>query len=189
MINLSKLRMHNVDDDFGHNQLFGLDDMITDFLDKESIVCEVGSFDGVSTELFAQKCKRVYSIDKQYRESLKEIVEKYNIIYFQKLSLEAYSLFSDNFFDCVYIDNDHRYEHVINEINFWLPKVKFGGIISGHDYLTSDYISKSKRNLLKNKDLKIKRGQGVKYAVDKFFNKVYLYKDSSWAFQKNKVFL
>jgi len=36
--------------------------------------------------------------------------------------------------DLVFIDGDHRYEGVHNDIQAWLPKVRPGGIICGHDY-------------------------------------------------------
>lgn len=36
--------------------------------------------------------------------------------------------------DLVYIDADHRYESVKRDIFDWLPKVRNGGIIAGHDY-------------------------------------------------------
>jgi hypothetical protein len=38
------------------------------------------------------------------------------------------------FFDLVYIDADHRYEAVKADIEAWLPKIKPGGILAGHDY-------------------------------------------------------
>ena len=41
--------------------------------------------------------------------------------------------FPNQFFDWVYIDADHSYEAVLKDISLWLPKVKMGGIISGHD--------------------------------------------------------
>jgi hypothetical protein len=34
----------------------------------------------------------------------------------------------------VFIDADHTYESITSDIQSWLPKVKVGGIISGHDY-------------------------------------------------------
>jgi predicted O-methyltransferase YrrM len=36
--------------------------------------------------------------------------------------------------DMVFIDGDHNYESVRDDIAAWRPRVKTGGIISGHDY-------------------------------------------------------
>ena len=36
--------------------------------------------------------------------------------------------------DFVYIDGLHTYESVVNDITVWLPKLKKGAIIGGHDY-------------------------------------------------------
>lgn len=197
-LDLSSRRMSNIDEDFGYNQLFGLNDLIDDFLNENSVICEVGSYDGVSTELFAQRCKKVYSIDRQYRNSLKNLVKKYpNIEFHQKESLQAAELFENCFFDCVYLDNSHMFEHILKEIKFWLPKVKFGGIISGHDYLSLNYVQNSIRDLRGNwteniaKNSNIKIGFGVKSAVDLFFKnkKIYKYSDSSWAVVKRFIFM
>ncbi len=39
-------------------------------------------------------------------------------------------------FDVFFIDADHRYEYIKRDIGLWLPKVKKGGILCGHDYST-----------------------------------------------------
>ena len=49
-------------------------------------------------------------------------------------SLEAAPLFMDGYFDLVYIDGDHSYDAVIADIKAWMPKVRNGGILCGHDY-------------------------------------------------------
>jgi predicted O-methyltransferase YrrM len=36
--------------------------------------------------------------------------------------------------DLVYIDGDHSYSAVKQDIIAWMPKVKVGGVISGHDF-------------------------------------------------------
>ena len=36
--------------------------------------------------------------------------------------------------DFVYIDANHNYECVKEDIEHWYPKVKVGGIIAGHDF-------------------------------------------------------
>lgn len=52
----------------------------------------------------------------------------------RKPSIEAAKDFADGSIDIVYIDANHDYEEVKKDIEAWLPKIKKGGIISGHDY-------------------------------------------------------
>jgi len=40
----------------------------------------------------------------------------------------------DNALDFCYIDADHSYEGIKKDVTSWWPKVKVGGIFSGHDY-------------------------------------------------------
>jgi hypothetical protein len=60
-------------------------------------------------------------------------VKKY-ITPIRKSSIEAANLYSNNSLDFVFIDASHDYENVKNDILAWYPKVKPGGIFSGHDY-------------------------------------------------------
>lgn len=48
-------------------------------------------------------------------------------------------LFGDASCDFVFIDADHRYEAVVRDIAVWLPKVRPGGWIGGHDYATPGF--------------------------------------------------
>lgn len=50
-------------------------------------------------------------------------------------SAEAAKKFSDHSLDFVYIDAAHDYDSVKRDILAWLPKVRHGGILAGHDYL------------------------------------------------------
>jgi len=50
-----------------------------------------------------------------------------------KPSVEAAKDFSDESIDAVFIDGDHSFEAVKQDIMAWLPKVKPGGILCGHD--------------------------------------------------------
>jgi hypothetical protein len=68
----------------------------------------------------------------------------------RKESVEAARECRDNIFDFIFIDAGHYYEDVLSDLNAWYPKLKEGGIISGHDYFTRVH-------------------PGVKYAVDDFF--------------------
>lgn len=49
-------------------------------------------------------------------------------------SLEAVSKFQNESIDFVFIDGSHEYQDIKDDINAWLPKVKRGGVLAGHDY-------------------------------------------------------
>ena len=49
-------------------------------------------------------------------------------------SLQAVQQFADESLDFVFIDGSHEYQDIKDDINAWLPKVKRGGILAGHDY-------------------------------------------------------
>ena len=51
-----------------------------------------------------------------------------------ELSIEAASLFSDEYFDWIYIDALHTYEGVRDDIQYYWPKLQRGGLFSGHDF-------------------------------------------------------
>lgn len=53
-------------------------------------------------------------------------------------SAESASLFEDESLDGVFIDAAHDYESVVKDVAAWFPKVKQGGIFSGHDYPCPD---------------------------------------------------
>lgn len=48
---------------------------------------------------------------------------------------EAAHLFEDKSLDGVFIDADHSYEAVKKDIADWMPKMRKGGILAGHDYI------------------------------------------------------
>lgn len=47
---------------------------------------------------------------------------------------QAVHKFSDGSLDFVYIDANHSYKHVAQDLRLWAPKVKAGGMVAGHDY-------------------------------------------------------
>jgi len=52
----------------------------------------------------------------------------------RKLSVDAAKEFGDNQLDWVWIDANHLYQPVLDDMNAWWRTVKNGGIFSGHDY-------------------------------------------------------
>jgi hypothetical protein len=67
-------------------------------------------------------------------------IQKHNvdIIHSQKKSLDAIHDFQKMRFDSVFIDASHHYADVACDIQCWMPLIKSGGIIAGHDYWPRD---------------------------------------------------
>jgi len=45
----------------------------------------------------------------------------------------------DESLDLVFIDATHEYKWVLSDLTHWYPKLKPGGVMLGHDYLTPEY--------------------------------------------------
>lgn len=73
-------------------------------------------------------------IGEEFREKAIRRMAGFDWTPVQKLSVEAAKDFEDESLDFVYIDAAHDYENVSNDLKAWYPKVKIGGIMSGHDY-------------------------------------------------------
>lgn len=146
---------------FPQNSLKGLYHLIQEYVTPETVMAEIGSFSGVSSELFAIHCKEINCIDRweQYNEinnpeiiegekRFDELLKRYSNIKKIKLSSEdASNLFKDESLDFVYIDAAHDYENVKKDILCWLPKVKPNGIIAGHD-IVMDGVSRAVNEIL-----------------------------------------
>lgn len=66
--------------------------------------------------------------------SAQQRLQPYDCTFMRMTSLEAAAKVPDNSLDWVYIDSNHLREHVLADLNAWIPKVKSSGVISGHDY-------------------------------------------------------
>lgn len=87
------------------------------------------------------------------------------------------NMFLDNSLDFIYIDANHAYDFVKEDIELWYPKVKKGGYLCGHDYLKIDwyndlnYAENNKDKHIWSSDGKTYHGLfGVNPAVDEFCN-------------------
>jgi predicted O-methyltransferase YrrM len=114
---------------------------------------EIGSYMGESTMMFAAVglFDTIHSIEphsgseefnKLYGYSWEDVKKEYkintryfdNIIHHQDYSHNVVDMFEDNSIDFIYIDAEHTYESVKRDLELYLPKLKRGGTIGGHDY-------------------------------------------------------
>lgn len=120
-------------------------------------IVEVGCWKGASTMFLAMEAKKknisVFAVDtwlgsdehrdirevrekrlfSVFTENMKPIID--DILILRVPSVAASRIFDDNSVDAVFLDADHLYASVGQDILCWLPKVGEGGILAGHDYV------------------------------------------------------
>lgn len=67
-------------------------------------------------------------------EETKKRLSLYNVVFIRKNSIDALFDVPNESLGFVYIDADHTFKCVSEDIAGWTTKVKVGGIVSGHDY-------------------------------------------------------
>ena len=113
------------------------------------IVAEVGVQAGINAKsiLLHSEIKRLYLIDpygatnSPYENHEEYFIRMFNnieefadkVMLIRQPSLFAAFLFNDEYFDWVYIDAMHDTINAGNDIKAWFHKVRFGGVVSGHD--------------------------------------------------------
>ena len=70
-------------------------------------------------------------------EVAKSRVAPYDCELIRATSMEAVGRFEDGSLDFVFIDGNHSFRYVIDDIAEWSKKVRPGGIVAGHDFWTS----------------------------------------------------
>lgn len=71
----------------------------------------------------------------RFEKQAHEKLDKYPNYYFvREYSMDVVKRIPDNSLDFIYIDGDHSFQSVTNDIAEWSKKVRPGGIISGDDY-------------------------------------------------------
>lgn len=74
------------------------------------------------------------TFEKLYLDSRQRLDQFGNYQFVKKFSMEAVKDFANESIDFVYIDANHNFQNVTNDIVEWGKRLKRGGIISGHDY-------------------------------------------------------
>lgn len=153
--NIKKYKL-DLQQDISYKDAKAIEQIALMSLKKDMIVAEIGSWKGFSTSVIAQTIKswngRLYAIDHWqgsegvahhdqariddilsiFRINMKSL-NLDNVFPMVMTSSDASRIFKDNSLDFIFIDADHRYTAVMDDLKCWLPKLKSGGIISGHD--------------------------------------------------------
>jgi hypothetical protein len=179
------------------NAISGLHDLcdyLQSSLKELNDIVECGSFSGVSTNIFASYFKHVTAIDMwvsnydptefdlasnpalydmaEVEQAFDSICEKnQNIKKIKSDSIEASKLFAPESVQVIYIDSLHLYDHVTKELTAWVPKLKTGSFLTGHDYSPGKF-------------------PGVVKAITERYGEPDIkFDDSSWAYKVTKELL
>jgi hypothetical protein len=72
-------------------------------------------------------------------EAFKNVFEfGYRAVMLRDSSVAAAELFGSRTLDFVYLDAAHDYKSVVSDIEAWVPKIKRGGFLMGHDYADNE---------------------------------------------------
>lgn len=125
---------------------------------------EIGVHMGVYTEKFLKLGLEMYAIDPwmpytgsgrtqndvgnqntNMDEAVKRLSPYSNCHIIRKTSMDALEDIPDNSLDFVYIDGDHSFRYIAEDLYEWAKKVRSGGVISGHDYYDTPSFARNVR--------------------------------------------
>ena len=126
------------------------------------VVYEIGSYAGESALIFSRYFSEVHCVDPWSPEGdteggpAKEAefdarVAGKRIVKHKAYSAEFAPTLPDESIDFAYIDANHSYEHVLEDVSLWWPKVRLA--IGGHDWNDGGEIAKAVREVLPGREI------------------------------------
>ena len=121
-----------------------------------TIGAEIGVYEGAYTEKFCELGIFMNAIDpwigykgagRTEKDQLRQDIhydaackrlKDYNCRIIRATSMDALNEIKNYSLDFVYIDGNHIFRYVAEDVDEWTKKVKPGGIVAGHDYWNTD---------------------------------------------------
>lgn len=164
--------------------------MISYLAEGKKRIVEIGTFMGASAESILKTmhpeghlisidvptCPPKYAAmfptfvrDEGRRQRLEPYEGRFSIVLSDSITVSTW--FPDKYFDMVYIDGDHTYDAVMRDIRAWLPKLRDGGYLCGHDLnVGCQQLTKAERQKRRHLDNDGKLHFGVFEALDDSFS-------------------
>lgn len=103
---------------------------------KELVGIEIGVYEGTHARsmLKTLNIRKLYLIDPERNGKIDGLNFDRRVQFIKAFSEDVKDDFTDNSLDFVYIDGNHSYKNVKQDIENYYPKIKQGGIIGGHDF-------------------------------------------------------
>lgn len=108
----------------------------------------------------------------------------------RQFSYKSVREFADQYFDFVYIDGNHTYEYVLQDLFDFAPKVKEDGLIMGHDFFEDAFASEQRYGVIDAVNCFLRRSKDYRLiclTYEPFSSYVIVRKDAGFAdrFLKN----
>jgi len=149
------------------------------FNGKEITACEIGVYYGENTKQMNKhlNIKRFYLVDSYvlygkyaslerkknkpevWKRKAHQLNKKGNEVWIEKFSDKAIEDIKEKL-DFCYIDGNHTYEYVLNDLENYWKIMKKGGILSGHD-MTIEDVSRAVIDFVKKHDLEVQFGDNI----------------------------
>ena len=85
-----------------------------------------------------QYTKSEQAMDEMYEKAKSKLAEFGSVpVWMRMTSKAAAALIPDSTADFIYLDAQHNYCSVLEDLQLYWPKLKVGGVMSGHDYVTN----------------------------------------------------
>jgi hypothetical protein len=117
-------------------------------------------------------------------EHTKSILKPYEkkLVYLRNYTVDAAKIIANESLDFIYVDARHDYCGVMEDLLLYWPKVRPGGIVAGHDFLSSNEVKGMDWSLCMNGESHpgAVKGAVVEFAV-RYNLQVYVtYGESQW---------
>lgn len=138
-LNLATLPVYRWHDWYGRHWDV-LEELLTQLggKDRPLAIVEIGVACGPIGKFLLQRFPQlVYTgVDPTIRTDVRAQYEDFSnrSTLYANTSEEVFNLFPDRSLDLVFVDGPHTYANVRGDIEMWQPKVRQGGILSGHDF-------------------------------------------------------
>lgn len=85
-------------------------------------------------DAYRERQDSLENYEQMYQDALALAKEDERVNVLRMLSADAAKEFKNGQLDVVYIDGNHAYKNVMEDMDAYWPKVKIGGIMGGHDF-------------------------------------------------------
>jgi hypothetical protein len=112
--------------------------------------------DGFPRDIVSKKGSLGDNFDEMHQlinEELSQWKDKYTWFRQESVTISEEQI-PANSLDCIFVDGNHTYPYVIQDLNFWWEKVSVGGQLLGDDYYMND-VARAVQDFCKSKNVTV----------------------------------